>query len=225
MTGQLGAIVVAFALAGLIGLERELRSKNAGLRTHTLVGVGAALFTVVSKHGFDDVLAAGHVSVDPSRVASQIVPGIGFIGAGLIFLRREVVRGLTSAAIVWLTAAVGMAAGAGLWPVASTAVAIHYLVTFAFPPVMRRLPRGSLSPWRVRVSYRDGEGALREVLSATTAAGFTVEDLDVERVGDGVVEVVMEVHGRGRHHHLVADLHGLDGVLGLKVTGADDSPS
>jgi putative Mg2+ transporter-C (MgtC) family protein len=221
---QIGALAVAFVLSALIGLERELRSKNAGLRTHTLVGLGSALFMVVSKHGFYDVIEANRITLDPSRLASQIVSGIGFIGAGLIFLRQDVVRGLTSAAIVWLTAAVGTAAGAGLWPVATVAVAAHYAVTFAFPPLMRLLPRGTLTPWRVRVAYRDGEGVLRDILETITGGGFTVEDLDVTRVAGGVVRVSMELHGKGRPDDLVADLHGREGIESVQLGGADDAP-
>ena len=84
------------------------------MRTYTLVGVGSALFMLISKYGFFDVLVPNEVVLDPSRVAAQIVSGIGFLGAGLIFVRRDSVRGLTTAAGVWLTAAVGAAAGASL---------------------------------------------------------------------------------------------------------------
>jgi putative Mg2+ transporter-C (MgtC) family protein len=117
---QFGELGLAFLLSSLIGVEREWRQKSAGLRTHTLVGVGAALFVLVSKYGFSDVLGS-HVTLDPSRVAAQIVSGIGFIGGGLIFVRGDAVKGLTTAAIVWVTAAIGMACGAGLpgWPSAS----------------------------------------------------------------------------------------------------------
>src|SRR4051812_47407669 len=111
---QLGELALAFGLSTLIGLEREWRQKSAGLRTHTLVGVGAALFILVSKYGFGDVLVGDRTVLDPSRIAAQVVSGIGFIGGGLIFVRGDIVRGLTTAAIVWVTAAVGMACGAGL---------------------------------------------------------------------------------------------------------------
>jgi len=100
--------------AASIGLEREIRQKNAGLRTHTLVGVGAALFVLISKYGFTDVLEPGLVVLDPSRMAAQIVSGVGFLGAGLIFVRRDSVRGLTTAASIWVTAVIGAASGAGL---------------------------------------------------------------------------------------------------------------
>src|ERR1700733_9781100 len=94
---QIFDLFVAFVLCSAIGLERELRQKSAGLRTHTLVGLGAALFVLISKYGFNDVLEPGRVILDPSRVAAQIVTGVGFLGAGLIFVRRDSVRGLTTA--------------------------------------------------------------------------------------------------------------------------------
>src|ERR1700691_2376465 len=106
---QIGELGLAFALSALIGLEREIRHKSAGLRTYTLVGFAAALIMLVSKYGFDDVLSADRVVLDPSRIAAQIVTGIGFIGGGLIFVRRDSVRGLTTAAVVLLTAAIRMA--------------------------------------------------------------------------------------------------------------------
>jgi putative Mg2+ transporter-C (MgtC) family protein len=113
---QLAELTLAFVLSALVGVEREIRQKSAGLRTHTLVGVSAALIMLISKYGFTDVLAAGRVVLDPSRVAAQVVSGIGFIGGGVIFMRRDVVRGLTTAASIWFTAALGMACGAGRVP-------------------------------------------------------------------------------------------------------------
>ena len=106
---QLAQLGIAFVLSALIGLEREYRQKSAGFRTYTVVGLAAALIMLVSKYGFTDVLQADRIVLDLWRVAAQIVTGIGFIGGGVIFMRRDLVRGLTTAAIVWLTAAVGMA--------------------------------------------------------------------------------------------------------------------
>jgi putative Mg2+ transporter-C (MgtC) family protein len=115
MLEQAGDLALALVLSALIGAEREMHQKSAGLRTNAIVGLAAALIMLVSKYGFADVLGP-HSTVDPSRVAAQIVSGIGFIGGGLIFVRREAfVEGLTTAAIVWLTAGIGMACGAGLW--------------------------------------------------------------------------------------------------------------
>ena len=119
----LGSILLAVVLGFAIGFERKLRFKGAGIRTHTIVCAGAALMMVVSKYGFSD---SG--DFDASRVAAQIVSGIGFLGAGMIIYRRQVVHGLTTAAGVWATAGVGMAAGSGLYVVAVGATAILVLV-------------------------------------------------------------------------------------------------
>jgi putative Mg2+ transporter-C (MgtC) family protein len=105
-------VVVAAALGGAIGLERELDEKAAGLRTHVLVSVGAALFTLVGAYGFTEFPQAG---IDPSRIAAQVVTGVGFLGAGVIFRQGFTIRGLTTAASLWLVAAIGMAAGVGFW--------------------------------------------------------------------------------------------------------------
>lgn len=142
---QIGELGLAFVLSAAIGLEREVRQKSAGMRTHTLVGLGAALIMLVSKYGFSDVL--GHDTVlDPSRVAAQIVSGIGFIGGGLIFVRQDVVRGLTTAAVVWMTAAIGMAAGAGLPVLALVVAGAHFLIVLGFAPLAARIPGSTRSP-------------------------------------------------------------------------------
>ena len=129
---QIGELALAFVLSSLIGLEREIRQKSAGLRTYTLVGFASALIILISKYGFTDILVSGQVVLDPSRIAAQIVSGIGFIGGGVIFVRRDAVRGLTTAATVWLTAAVGMACGAGLPILAVVVTAGHFIVIFVF---------------------------------------------------------------------------------------------
>jgi putative Mg2+ transporter-C (MgtC) family protein len=134
---ELGA---AFLLSAAIGLEREVRHKSAGLRTYTLVGTTAALFLLISKYGFMDVLANDRIVLDPSRVAAQIVTGIGFIGAGLIFVQGDRVKGLTTAATVWLVTAVGMACGAGLPLLALAVTLAYFVVAFLFPFLLRSLP-------------------------------------------------------------------------------------
>lgn len=130
-------LLVAAALGSLVGLERERRHWTAGLRTHMLVGVGSALFMIVSAHGFQDVLGP-NVVVDPSRVAAQVVSGIGFLGAGTILLRREVIRGLTTAASLWTVAAIGLASGAGLYLAAVSATVLVLLILIALKPLERR---------------------------------------------------------------------------------------
>ena len=145
---QFVELSVAFVLSASIGLEREFRHKSAGFRTYTIVGVSAALFLLISKYGFMNVLADGRVVLDPSRVAAQIVSGIGFIGAGLIFLREDKVQGLTTAATVWLVAGVGMACGAGLLLLALYVTCAYFIVAFVFPLILRHLPGTSNSAER-----------------------------------------------------------------------------
>ncbi len=131
---------MAFLLSALVGLEREIRHKSAGLRTYTVVGTAAALFLLISKYGFTDVLINDRVVLDPSRVAAQIVTGIGFIGAGLIFVRGDRVSGLTTAATVWLVTGIGMACGAGLPLLAVAVTAAYFIVALVFPILLRLLP-------------------------------------------------------------------------------------
>lgn len=180
---QVADLALAFALSSLIGLERELRQKSAGLRTHTIVGVGAALIMLVSKYGFTDVLDS-RVILDPSRVAAQIVSGIGFIGGGLIFVRRDVVRGLTTAAVVWLTAGVGMAAGAGLPLLAGLVTAGHFVVVFGYTPLAARLPRSKYAPSQLAMTFREGFGVVRLALAECTQRGFTVSRLSSDVLAD-----------------------------------------
>jgi putative Mg2+ transporter-C (MgtC) family protein len=224
---QIGELGLAFGLCALIGLEREWRQKAAGLRTHTLVGFGAALFMLVSKYGFTDVLGP-HVTLDPSRVAAQVVSGLGFIGGGLIFVRRDAVRGLTTAATVWLTAAIGMACGGGLVLLALFATAVHFVVVFALRWISDRMPRSPQLGFGLRVVYEDGRGVLRDVLARCTDLGFTIERIGAERIEGtgghptGEVEVRLELYGTAGREAIAGALGDLAGVNEVAATGLAD---
>ncbi|HET6510506.1 MAG TPA: MgtC/SapB family protein [Baekduia sp.] len=220
---QLGELGLAFLLSSLIGLEREWRQKSAGLRTHALVGVGSALFLIVSKYGFSDVLG-DHVILDPSRVAAQVVSGLGFIGGGLIFVRGDAVRGLTTAAMVWMTAAIGMACGAGLALLAVVATALHFVVALGYPALAGRLPRSRYVGYGLRVVYADGQGILRDVLGESTRRGFTIARIDTRQLehevhGAAAVAVTLEVQGQPQVDALVTALAEQHGVF--EVTTRD----
>src|ERR1700761_2265139 len=180
---------LALLLSASIGLDRELRQKSAGLRTYTLVGLGSALFMLISKYGFFDVLAENEVVLDPSRVAAQIVSGIGFIGAGLIFVRRDAGRGLT--------------------PAAGSFLPVHILA-----PLPQRLPASPYAPSAVRVVYEDGRGILRKVLQTCTPRDLKVAGGNVDPGEDPgqFVAVSLEIHGSGQVAALAADLGEIDGV-------------
>jgi putative Mg2+ transporter-C (MgtC) family protein len=171
-------LAVTVVLCGAIGLERETRGQVAGLRTHILVGLGSALFTLVSAYGFD----AGEpgVTVDPTRIAAQIVTGIGFLGAGTIIRQGLTVRGLTTAASLWVVAAIGMAGGAGFYlaAVATTAVALVSLVGF------RKLRPAILSQLRTDFVLLEVEmepqGRFQSVLEALGRHGIRVDAMESE---------------------------------------------
>lgn len=110
-------LLVAGILGAIIGLDREYRAKEAGYRTHFLVSLGSALIMIVSQYGFQEIIKENSVTLDPSRVAAQVVSGIGFIGAETIILQKQIVRGLTTAAGIWATAGIGLAVGAGMYAI------------------------------------------------------------------------------------------------------------
>lgn len=132
-------LVTAALLGVVIGLEREHRRKAAGMRTYALVCLGAALFTVLSIDGFRSL--APESGYDPSRIASQIVVGIGFLGGGLIFLQGDKVQGLTTAAALWVTAAIGMTVGVRMYSVAAVATFITLCIIWLFRFIEAYVPR------------------------------------------------------------------------------------
>jgi putative Mg2+ transporter-C (MgtC) family protein len=173
-------IGAAGACGALIGLERESRNQLAGMRTHALVAAGAAIFTLAGAHGFPD-LARGP-NVDPMRVAAQIASGIGFIGAGTIIRDRGSVRGITTAAALWTSAAVGLATGAGLWWVTAAGAAVILLVLVGLRPVGNWIA----SPVRtIDIEYEKGHGTLGPVMQAIRETGGVLEDLDITDADGG----------------------------------------
>ena len=228
---QVGELLLAFVLSAVVGLERQLRGKAAGLRTQAIVGTSSALILLVSKYGFSDVLG-DHVTLDPSRVAAQVVSGIGFLGAGLIITRRTTVRGLTTAASVWETAAIGMAAGAGLPLLAVVVTGLHFVVVLGFTPLSIWLGDRGNGERRFLVTYADGRGILREVLAACSRHQWVIGSLSVERgrkpIGEeedwedtAVVAVAITLSGRALDR-VVPVLGEVDGVVRIDREGADD---
>ena len=241
---QIVDLALAFLLCALIGVEREVRQKSAGLRTHTLVGVSAALFMLISKYGFMDILSYGRIVLDPSRVAAQVVSGIGFIGGGVIFMRRDVVRGLTTAASIWFTAALGMACGAGLFVLSIATTIGYFLIMLAFPALARRLPKSRKLATEIFISYEDGRGLLRTILVRCTELRFAIdrvrldenrnligsddealdladrEGIDLSTAPARSVTLTMLVKGKRPVSHLIATLSNIPGVREVgKVNG------
>ncbi|HKI91655.1 MAG TPA: MgtC/SapB family protein [Gaiellaceae bacterium] len=211
---------VAALLGGAIGLERELREREAGLRTHLLVSVGAALFTIISAFGFHDILqlSGPHVLVrlDPSRIAAQIVSGIGFLGAGAIIRQGLSIRGLTTAATLWLSAAIGMASGAGYYDAALIAtfgalLTLGPLRIVAYKIVTRIRPQLD----RLLVEIPAG-GSPAPLIEAIERGSGRVVSLEVTQEGDRrSVAVDVALH-ESHMPQVVAAVADIDGVLEVR---------
>ncbi len=222
---QLVELGAAFLLSLAIGFERQVQQKSAGLRTYTLVGTGSALWVLVSKYGFADILG-DTVSYDPSRVAAGIVSGLGFIGAGVIFMRRDTVRGLTTAASIWLTSAVGAAAGAGLVVLAAVTAGGYFLLMYGIRPLGRLAGRFRPHVFGIRITYEDGRGLLREIIDAVTGVGLSVEELrsrrrdEDEDGGPALVDVTLVLAGAVDLAGLTSRLDEMPGVRGVTTGDA-----
>ena len=207
--------LIAAALLGcLVGLERERLDRAAGLRTHALVAVGSALCMIVSSHGFADVLGLPNASLDPSRVAAQVVSGIGFLGAGTIILRREVVQGLTTAASVWGVAAIGLACGGGLYLAAAGATLLILLILVGLKPVERRLFEGQR--WRsIQLECARDAHLVTHLQTAIAGSGLVLETVVVRpgtaTTGDRI-EVVVRRADDARLLRAVESLGKMEGV-------------
>lgn len=216
---QLLLLLLAFVLSAVIGIERERRLKSAGLRTHILVGLGSALFTLVSAYGFTSL---GLPATDPSRIAAQVVTGIGFVGAGVIFVNRGNVVGLTTAASIWVTAAVGMACGAGLPVLAIAGAGLHLVAVGTLPTAGRVLRRTAGTMIAVQAA-RNGD-ALARVLETCTKAGVRAR---VDELGPSGERDRVELHVRVRGtpaqtQGLVSDLAAINGVTTVRAMDGTD---
>lgn len=209
---ELLRVTVAVLLCGVIGIERQYHLKNAGLRTHSLVGLGACLFTIVGTHPW--AVSPSTASGDPMRVAAQVVTGIGFLGAGLIFVNRDVVRGLTTAASIWVSAAIGMACGAGMMPLAAATSVVYLVLMVGLARLAGNLPTRDRH-MLVRLAYDDKSGTLRRILTTATEMQFESAVLSTRQIPGSApprVEVVVRFSGGVPLTDLVAELSEVPGV-------------
>jgi putative Mg2+ transporter-C (MgtC) family protein len=208
-------LAVAAILGGLVGLERERLEWAAGMRTHALVSLGSALFMVVSIFGFSDILNEQYVILDPSRVAAQVASGIGFIGAGTIIFRREVVKGLTTAASIWAVAAVGLAVGGGMFLAAVSATLLALALLVLARPLKARMYPNRKEARRVRLVVERGTplAELREEIEASEVA---LERM-VVRPSSAEEDDAELVLGKGsRQEELLSLMEGLRRVSGVR---------
>lgn len=213
-------LLAAAILGGAVGLERHWSDKAAGLRTHMLVSLGAALFMIVSAYGFDDVLSPSRVELDPSRVAAQVVSGIGFLGAGAILRRHEMVVGLTTAASIWAVAALGLAAGGGLYVAAILTTAIILAILTVMRWVESRVTVRSRS-FMLLVTTSGAEAASKVVETVLDGRELEILDLRVrggETPSDRVVRTILARSAARRLPPLVSQLQAIEGVSDVRYS-------
>jgi len=221
---ELGLLALAFVLSLTVGIERSRKQKSAGLRTHVLVGIGAAMFTLVSAYGFQGITRPD-LAVDPSRIAAQVVSGIGFLGAGVIFVRNNIVSGLTSAATIWVVAAIGMACGANMPLLAVAGTGLHLLTV---GPLSQLRDRIQPEPERLRITllYNADKGALRHVIALAERRGIDTTLLGAQRVlGTTDMRATMEfsdTQNPESRSELIDSIANLEDILSVVVQGRSD---
>lgn len=202
-------VALAAVLGAALGTEREVQQKTAGLRTHTLVASGSALFTVVG------VSIAGDSAVsDPTRIAAQIVTGIGFIGAGGMIRSGFTITGITTAATLWFAAALGVAAGFGFYLVATGALLIALASMLGFAPVRKYMRRGAVQP--IEIEYRAGHGTLTPLFETLNAVGATVNQISMVE-DEGKRKLTCEIIGIGHEamEAIIASLRAREEVISV----------
>jgi len=186
-------MLIAAILGAAIGLEREIHEHPAGMRTHLLVSLGTAIFTVLSIYGFEGITANGVApTVDPTRIAAQVVSGIGFLGAGAILKYGTSIRGLTTAASLWTTAAIGMAAGAGEWLIAGVGTFITVFSLWPLNAFVARIHRPGAQLIRLRLEVGRLE-ALGDVSRLLADRRVEMAGINSQRIGKGRYEVELTV--------------------------------
>ena len=212
-------LVTATALAGLVGLDRERHRSAAGLRTHALVGMSSCLLMIVSAFGFADILGTPGVGLDPSRIAAQIVTGIGFLGAGTIIAHGDSVRGLTTAASIWTVAALGIAVGGGMYRAAILGTALALILLLVMRPIERRLD----TRWRkqtICALYDPKIDSPEVVLVALRRINLGVTGISVETMRDSgkeQIEITLSKSGDAVLENALQAIAQLEGVQSAKA--------
>ncbi len=209
---------LAAVLGGAVGFERELRDREAGLRTHLLVSVGSALFTIVSAYGFRDFLTGNEpvIRADPTRIAAQIVTGIGFLGAGAIIRQGLSVRGLTTAATLWVVAAIGLTAGAGYYSAAVITTVLALVTLWPLRLMAHRVTRRfRAETGRLLIQLPAGE-TIAAVIGTVERHG-TIETVEIAQEGDRrTIELVVELPREQRSHELITRVADLEHVMEVR---------
>lgn len=215
-------IILAAFCGALIGYERAIQRKTAGVRTHIVVAIASALFMIVSKYGFTDLLNMHDIALDPSRIAAQIVTGISFIGAGTILVRRDQISGLTTAAGVWATAAIGMAIGAGMYFIGLLATVFLFAVQMLFHDdtiISKIIMHVRFNIQIEAVNQHHILSKIKEELAANEVENVTVKILDVsdDRI---VFHVDGIINNRKDENEIIMALRKYPDITRISYTGS-----
>ena len=213
-------LAVALLLGAVIGFEREQKEHAAGMRTIALVSLGCALFTIISAYGFLDLLTIPHTTIDPTRIASYIVAGIGFLGGGTIFLSRqnEKVKGLTTAATIWVIAAVGIACGIGMIYAALVTTIMILFILFLLPLAERAiLPRGTSSMRHLQIKASSVSGQfIANIYDTCTRNKITIEKLAINPEQEGEeIDITCRIPDQETLSKVIGELHTLPDVKAI----------
>lgn len=199
-------LVVAALLGSLIGLERERLDRGAGLRTHMLVCLGSALIMIVSAFGFADILGTPNVVLDPSRVAAQVVSGIGFIGAGtIIFLRHEVIKGITTAAGLWTVAAIGLAVGGGMYVAAMITAVLALIILLVLNPLTKRY-FSKYQQRNIKLIIHREEFSLKEIHAITEEWHLALRQITVQKTDQPELDIVRVIFTKANNKKSLIDV-------------------
>lgn len=211
-------IICAAVVSGLIGFERHSHLKEAGIRTHAIVAMGAAVIMILSKYGFTDVKPG-----DPARLAAQVVSGVGFLGAGIIFVRHNIIQGMATAAGIWTTSAIGLAFGAGMYEIGGITGLLVVLIQIFF---QRKATRDQLkTDMRLRMTVRP-EGSVQEITGFLADKGYSVTGnriLRNEEDRDWILESEVYVYKDTKPMELLRQLMTLENVVGAEYIDSASS--
>ncbi|MGO4949720.1 MgtC/SapB family protein [Paenibacillus sp. DRB1-1] len=211
-------VMFAGLCGALIGYERKSRMKEAGIRTHFIVGIGAALMMVVSKYGFQDQAVWSNLSLDPSRIAAQVISGVGFIGAGMIFTQKNRIKGLTTAAGIWTTAGIGIAVGAGMYGLGA---GVTLFILAAQSLLHSRFYQMATPSTRQVVVQVDNEpGVLNRIKELLEHKKLTIHSFHAERINNGeqlVIHMLLKLSRSERVEELLSLLQEMEDIRSVET--------
>ena len=205
-------ILAAMCAGIVIGLERHTRAKEAGIRTHAMVAVGACLLMLISKYGFSDVSAG-----DPARIAAQVVSGIGFLGAGVIFVRHDVVQGLTTAAVIWATSAIGLAFGSGMYVIGAVTTVLMVIIQHVLLLFLPHHTTNTMLRLKIRMAHDDGIDEAMKIMDKHNFHSIGQNNFSSDGEGGWYLSCDALTHKEPRPEALIREMEASDKIISVEI--------